>query len=242
MSKAIKITTLSALFLFLIFGICLSFIETAKSRIRINYRDAAIDAAEEAVKNGTKEISFDVPVTDALAIEGEKGETDAGLDKLLQDMSTISSEHESLTLLGVLEIPCINVKEPIWDSCSVNALRYGVGRFPGTSQIGEAGLCNLFGHRQIGSADTKLGSIQYLSDKIGEEVIVTTTDGVRHTYKIADTVYVSDSELMPFLKADTYSEETLCISACGWGEDPISGFYYPVNTEFVVICEVCEQE
>lgn len=238
MSKAIKITALSALVLILICGICLAFIETAKSRIRVSYRDAAINAAEEAVKNDTKVISFEVPVTDALAIEGEKGEKDAGLEKLLQDMSTISSEHESLTLLGVLEIPAIGVKEPIWDSCSVNALRYGVGRFPGTAQIGEAGLCNLFGHRQIGSADTKLGSIQYLADRIGGDVIVTTTDGVRHMYKIVDTVYVSDSDLMPYLKADTYSEETLCISACGWGEDPISGIYYPGNTEFVVICEV----
>ena len=152
-------------------------------------------------------------------------------------MSSLSLEHESLTLLGILDIPCINVEEPVWDTCSVNALRYGVGRYPGTVDIGGDGLCNLFGHRQIGDLDTKLGSIQYLADMIGESVLVTTTDGIQHRYRIVDTLYVTDSELMPYLDPESFDEETLCITACGWGEDPLTGNYYPRNTEFVVVCK-----
>ncbi len=116
-------------------------------------------------------------------------------------------------------------------------MRYGVGRYPGTVDIGGDGLCNLFGHRQIGDLDTKLGSIQYLADMIGESVLVTTTDGIQHRYRIVDTLYVTDSELMPYLDPESFDEETLCITACGWGEDPLTEYYYPRNTEFVVVCK-----
>lgn len=228
-----------ALVFTMICGLCLALIEPVKGSIRQRYSDEAVTAAENAIKNGESEVSFTVPVTDALAIEGENGDKDAGLDKLLKDMRDLSAEYESLTLLGILEIPGISVKEPVWDSCSVNALRYGVGRYPGTADIGDPGLCNLFGHRVKGDFETKLGSIQYLQDKIGDTVTVTTVDGVRHDYRISYTKYVIDSELMPYLDPETFQEETLCITACGWGEDPLTGICYPSNTEFIVLCEPC---
>lgn len=242
MKKGIKILGGVILGFAIITGLVLALIEPIKSWIRQSYSNAAVEAAEEAVIHGSGVITFNVPKSDALAVEGEDGEINVGLDKLLKDMSDLSDEHESLTLLGILEIPCIDVKEPIWDTCSTNALRYGVGRYPGTVYIGEDGLCNIFGHRQIGDIDTKLGSIQYLVEHIGEEVIVTTTDGTTHIYKIIDTVYVKDAELMPYLDPTTYDRETLCITACGWGEDPVTGTVYPMNTEFIVICEPIEED
>lgn len=237
MKRAVKIAAGSVLVLSLVSGLVLSLIEPVKGEIRQRYSKAAVKAAEEAMAQGRGEITFDVPVTDALAVEGEKGESYAGLDRLLEDMRALSDEYESLTLLGILEIPCIGVREPVWDSCSVNALRYGVGRYPGTEDIGGQGLCNLFGHRQAGDIDTKLGSVQYLAERTGETVTVTTLDGIQHKYRIADTVYVKDGELMPYLDPSTFSDETLCITACGWGEDPLTGYYYPRNTEFIVICK-----
>ena len=237
MKTVIKITLGVFLFLVLVSGLCLALIKPLKDRIRKSYSDAAVSAAEDAIKNGNGELKFAVPVTDALSVEGENGDKDAGLEKLLEDMRDLSSEYESLTLLGILEIPGIKVKEPIWESCSVNALRYGVGRYPGTVDIGSTGLCNIFGHRMTGDRDTKLGSIQYLQDKIGDDVFVTTIDGVRHRYRIAETFYVTDAELMPYLDPMTFADETLCISACGYGEDPLTGEWYPDNTEFVVLCK-----
>ena len=239
MKTAIKIVFGVILTLGLVSGLCLALIEPAKERIRKSYSDAAVSAAEDAIKNGNGELKFAVPVTDALSIEGENGEKDAGLEKLLKDMRDLSSEYESLTLLGILEIPGIKVKEPIWDSCSVNALRYGVGRYPGTADIGSVGLCNVFGHRMTGNKDTKLGSIQYLQDKIGDDVFVTTIDGVRHRYRIEETFYVTDAELMPYLDPMTFTDETLCITACGYGEDPVTCECYPDNTEFIVLCKPC---
>ena len=182
-------------------------------------------------------MTFAVPVSDAFSVTGENGGSDNSLEKLMKDMRDLSLEHETLTLLGILEIPGINVREPVWDSCSVNALRYGVGRYPGTADIGGPGLCNIFGHRIKGDIDTKLGSIQYLQDKMGDPVMVTTVDGVCHRYRIVDTLYATDAELMPYLDPETFSDETLCISACGYGEDPLTGICYPDNTEFVVVCK-----
>lgn len=240
--KAFKILGGVLLSLTVVFGLFLFLVEPIKSLIRQRYSDDAVEAAESAILASDEVVTFEVPDTPALAIPGEDGNEDISLKKLLDDMSEISGEHESLTLLGILEIPCIDVKEPIWDSCSTNALRYGVGRYPGTVNIGVAGLCNLFGHRQIGDTDTKLGSIQYLAEHIGEEVVVTTTDGTQHIYEIVDTVYATDSELMPYLNPKTYEDETLCITACGWGEDPLTGTYYPRNTEFVVICKPINED
>lgn len=239
--KALKIFGGVLLSLTVVFGLFLFLVEPIKSLIRQRYSDDAVEAAESAILASDEVVTFEVPDTPALAIPGEDGNEDISLKKLLDDMSEISGEHESITLLGILEIPCIDIKEPIWDSCSTNALRYGVGRYPGTVSIGEPGLCNLFGHRQIGDLDTKLGSIQYLQEHIGEEVVVTTIDGTQHFYTIVDTVYVTDSELMPYLDPDTYSDETLCVTACGWGRDPVTGISYPNNTEFIVICKP-EQE
>lgn len=237
MRKVLKITSGILLILALVSGLCLALIEPVKSGIRKNVSEAALSAAEDSVRNGETAVTFTVPVTDALAVEGENGEKNAGLDKLMKDMRDLSSEYESLTLLGILEIPGIGVREPVWDSCSVNALRYGVGRYPGTTDIGGQGLCNLFGHRVKDELDTKLGAIQYLQDKIGDTVTVTTVDGVRHMYRIEDTLYVTDAELMPYLDPETFQDETLCITACGWGEDPLTGICYPQNTEFIVLCK-----
>lgn len=237
MKKAIKVTIKVILILAIIIGAGLALIEPIKSMIRKKYSNDAVEYAEEAIIQGSGVITYNVPISDALAIEGEEGEEEVGLDKLLKDMQALSGEHESLTLLGILEIPSINVKEPIWDTCSTNALRYGVGRYPGTVNIGEAGLCNLFGHRNNGVLDAKLGSIQFLQEHIGEEVVITTTDGTMHIYKIVKTIYVKDADLMPYLDPKTYKEETLCITACGWGKDPCTGQNYPMNTEFIVVCQ-----
>lgn len=237
MPKAVKILAGILLVLGLISGLCLTLVEPVRAGIRHNISGAAITAAENAIRNGDSEVQFTVPVSDALAVEGENGNTDTGIDKLLKDMKDLSSEYESLNLLGILEIPAIRVKEPVWDSCSEIALRYGLGRYPGTSEIGAPGLCNIFGHRMMGDLDTKLGSIQYLQKMKGDTVTVTTIDGIRHDYRIEETIYVTDAELMPYLDPGTFPDETLCITACGYGEDPLTGISYPQNTEFIVICK-----
>lgn len=219
-------------------GIIFWGIQAIKNHMRQDVSDDAISIVESVIdEGGADEITFEVPKSDFLAVDGEAGEDDTSLEELLREMQDLSSEHETLTLIGIIEIPCIDVKEPIWDSCSTTALRFGVGRFPQSCNIGEDGNCTIFGHR-MRQSKTIFWQLQTLEKQIGEEVIVTTTDGVRHVYTIVDTVYVKDAAIDPYLSAELFDTEHLCIATCGYGQDPYDkNIYRSKNTEFIVICE-----
>ena len=219
-------------------GLVIVLLHAVKNKMRQNVSNDAIEVAESIIEEGgdESEVTVLVPKTGFLAVDGEAGEDDASLAELLHEMQTIASEHEKLTLLGILEIPCIDVKEPVWDRCSTTALRFGVGRFPETCNIGEDANCTLFGHR-MRQSKTIFWQLQTLEKHIGEEVIVTTTDGVRHNYKIYDTVYVKDAAIDPYLRSDLFDTEHLCLATCGYGQDPYNkNIYRAKNTEFIVIC------
>ena len=216
-------------------GLILLSADFIKTRIRQNVADEAIKAAESVIDDGGGVITIKLPVTDYLEVHGENGESDTTIEDLLREMDSISSKHEDIRLLGILEIPCIELKEPIWDSCSATALRFGVGRFPQTCHIGDEGTCTLFGHRM--ESHTIFWNLQSLENYIGEEVIVTTTDGTMHRYRIESTTYVKDAGLDPYMRSDSFDTEHLCLATCGWGQDPNNkNIYRPRNTEFIVIC------
>ena len=225
-----------AVVLFLV-SIAIIGITAIKNHMRKDISKDAIKVVESAIdEGGDEKITFEVPVSDFYKVDGEWGEDDTSLQDLLHEMTDLSSQHETLTLIGILEIPCIDVKEPIWDSCSSTALRFGVGRFPQTAQIGEDANCTIFGHR-MRQSQTIFWQLQTLEKHIGEEVIVTTTDGIRHQYTISDTVYVKDAAIDPYLSADLFDSEHLCLATCGYGTDPYnSKIYRSKNTEFIVIC------
>ena len=233
--KTLKIICKTLLIVAFISGLFLLSIDLIRNRIRQNIALEAIDAAESVIDNGGGVITIKLPVTDYLEVHGENGESDTTMEDLLREMDLISSEHEDIRLLGILEIPCIELKEPIWDSCTATALRFGVGRFPQTCQIGAEGTCTLFGHRM--ESHTIFWNLQSLENYIGEEVIVTTTDGTIHRYRIESTTYVKDAGLDPYMRSDSFDTEHLCLATCGWGQDPNNkNIYRPRNTEFIVIC------
>ena len=236
--RRIKIVLCFLLIVLFLIGIALGSINVIRNRMRQIVSDGAIEVAEKIIIEGgdEKEVTVLVPKTGFLAVDGEEGEDDASLAELLHEMQAISSEHEELKLLGILEIPCINVKEPIWESCTSTVLRYGVGRFPQTCNIGENANCTLFGHR-MRQSKTIFWQLQTLERHIGEEVIVTTIDGVKHIYTISDTVYVKDADIDPYLRSGVFDSEHLCLATCGYGEDPYDkSIYRAKNTEFIVIC------
>ena len=234
--KALRVLGQSLLIMAFLVGAALISIGFIKKMARQMVIDRAKNAAESAINNGEGDVTYNVPDSDFYAIDGELGEEDVSPDRLIDEMTSLSSNHKSLKLIGLIEIPCIKVKEPIWDSCSKTALRFGVGRFPETCKIGEPGNCTIFGHR-MRQSKTIFWQLQKLSKKIGEEVIVTTTDGVKHRYRIVDTVYVKDSAVDPYLTPDLFTSEHLCIATCGSGKDPYNKkITRPRHTEFIVIC------
>ena len=233
--KALRILLQSILIAAFLIGIALLGIYFIKSFVRKSVSNGAKIAIESAISNGGGDVTYDVPDSDFYSVDGELGEDDISPSDLAYQMGTLSSKHTKLKLIGILEIPCIKVKEPIWDSCSKTALRYGVGRFPDTCNIGEAGNCTIFGHRMKNK--TIFWQLQKLEKKIGEEVIVTTTDGVKHKYTIVSTTYVKGSAVDPYLTADLFNTEHLCLATCGYGTDPFNKkIFWPKATEFIAIC------
>ncbi|MBR3463311.1 MAG: sortase [Clostridiales bacterium] len=236
-SKTLKIIGKTVLVMLFLFGLAFMCIGWIKNHARQSVSKDAVKTVESVIEDGGEDkVTFEVPISDFLAVDGELGEDDTTLDELMREMSELSSNHETLTLIGILEIPCLEVKEPIWDSCSSTALRFGVGRFPQTANIGDEANCTIFGHR-MRQSKTIFWQLQTLEKHIGEEVIVTTTDGIRHTYKIYDTVYVKDAAIDPYLTAELFDTEHLCLATCGYGQDPYNKkIYRAKNTEFIVIC------
>jgi LPXTG-site transpeptidase (sortase) family protein len=227
---------LSGIAIILGLGFCL--IGPIKQLIRDYYAQQAVDLTKDAIIGGLGPIEYKVPATDALSVEGEDGETEYDLRDLAADMQDLQAGYETLTVVGLLEIPCLDVEEPIFDSISQTALRYGVGVFPGTGPIGSQGLTSIWGHRM--KYGKILGNLQYLEDDIGELVIITTMDGVQHYYKIVATDYAADGDLMKYMDYNSYSTETVAILTCGYGTSPVTGVYHKWNTEFVVICQPWE--
>lgn len=223
----------------IIIALFLLIITPLRNWLRNNAADDALNRARQAIENTEGNVEIQVPDTDFLSVDGEDGD-DPDLERLLSNMSDISSGHQDLTLLGILEIPCIDVELPIWDECSRVALRYGVGRFPESANIGKGGNTILFGHRNNRSR-TMLWQLETLVEHIGEEAIITTTDGEVHRYRIVDGIYASDADIDQYLYANFSNTEQLCIATCGYGTDPYDSSIHRVhNTIFIAICEPME--
>ena len=78
--KAIKILGGVLLGFAIVFGLALALIEPIKGWIRQKYSNEAVAAVESAIIQGEGVITFDVPASPALAVQGEDGNTNVGLN------------------------------------------------------------------------------------------------------------------------------------------------------------------
>lgn len=186
------------------------FVEPVKSVIRQLYINNVISKVED-IGNSVSDVQIEVPDTDLLSIVGEDEDDNGEFSELLNDILKYQNGQSSLTCLGILEIKDLEIKEPIWDSCSKTALRFGVGRYPLSGRIGDTGNVAILGHRNrhISTIFYRLQSI-----KIGTEVIIVTTDGTEHRYFVVNTKNVSPDKLSGYLNDNSDSEEQLTLVTC----------------------------
>lgn len=114
------------------------------------------------------------------------------------------------TEFGTIEIPSVNIKQPIYQGDTLDILKYGVGHYSGSMFFGEGGSIILAGHNNK-------GFLYHLPEvKIDDTIEVKTTYGT-FTYKIYDTkiIHHSNNDAFPYYK----DQEVLMIYTC-----------YPVNT------------
>lgn len=96
--------------------------------------------------------------------------------------------------IGILEIPSINLKNPILDGIGTDVLRKAVGRFTQSSSIGSTGTTTLIGHNKyiLNQPFKRLDEVE-----IGEEVKIYVEDN-EYNYIVREiyTVLPSDTGVL----------------------------------------------
>jgi LPXTG-site transpeptidase (sortase) family protein len=106
-------------------------------------------------------------------------------------------------VLGVLEIPSVNLKVPVYQTASDLVMDRGAGIIDGMSYPHEPGNIGISGHRD--------GYFRVLKDlKVGDPIVLQTLEGTKH-FRIEDTtiVEIKDERLL----RDTY-EQTVTLVTC----------------------------
>lgn len=110
----------------------------------------------------------------------------------------------TIDVVGVLNIPVIDVRVAIGEGVDKKTLKYTVGHFEGTAMPGETGNCCIIGHRSYtwGEFFNRLGEMV-----IGDEVIAQ-YGGETFTYTVSE-IFVVDPEDVWVLDDTEGSQMTL---------------------------------
>ena len=82
-----------------------------------------------------------------------------------EEQTSISKEDEAILeeggIIGIIEIPSIDIRYPVMEGTGVAVLNAGIGHIPETARIGESGNCVLCGHNgsRYGTFFTPLNQI-----------------------------------------------------------------------------------
>jgi sortase A len=132
--------------------------------------------AEEAKRNNDL-AAFKATLTDpAPAAELPADRTDATPEQALWSEGRIEAFEKSLSqptsdVLGILEIPRLDLEVPVYDGASDLHMDRGAARIEGTAMPGEPGNFGVAGHRD--------GYFRVLKDiELGDEIKITTAQGL----------------------------------------------------------------
>lgn len=107
-----------------------------------------------------------------------------------EDSPTDPYEKVPVTEIGSIEIPKINMTQPLYHGVWLTVLNVGPGHWPGTALPGEYGNTTIAGHRVTHSKPFR--NIDDLVE--GDEIIVTTDTG-RHVYKVTGSEIVNPEDI-----------------------------------------------
>ena len=91
-------------------------------------------------------------------------------------------------VIGVVEIPSLNIRYPIYEGVGAEQLNAGIGHMDTTTEPCGQGNCVLAGH----NGSRKGVFFTYLCNvELGAKVTITTKDHVSHTYSVKETKIVN---------------------------------------------------
>ena len=188
--------------------------EYAKSDIRVSVKDKALDLFDSS-DAGSDEITYEVPAGSFLAVNGDGEDTEWNLIgdwvQIAELKSGNNNEMATLHLEGVIEIPSLNIEEPIWKENTSVAMRYGVIRMSYTAGLEDQGNSVIVGHR-----NTVSSTIFYnLTDiKKNDRVTIKMPGGIRHEYRVSGTYYCSPYELQDYVGTSDVNAKQITLVTC----------------------------
>lgn len=135
-----------------------------------------------------------------------------GIENIVIDNNTSDSNttntYKGFPMVGTIEIPAINLKYPVLEDASKNAIEVAVGIYdgPGLNQIGNTTIA---GHNyrdgRFFSNNKKLVE--------GDKVYITDTAGQKITYVIYK-IYTTSPEDSSYLERDTEGRREISLTTC----------------------------
>jgi sortase A len=162
---------------------------------------------EESASGGDLEEIWSGPV--------QRNEQAADLPDSSQDTGAAAGTSEKkaapkpdVKVIGRLKIKKIKVDVPVVEGVSSANLRVGVGRIPGTSNIGEVGNTAIAGHRSytFGRFFNRLNEVEP-----GDEIIIETKNG-EYVYTVYEKKIVEPSDVSVLKRNKT--EKVLTLITC----------------------------
>jgi len=140
------------------------------------------------------------------------GESAATSETTAQPTPTTAPEKVTITAIGRIKIPVIDVNLPIAEGATKYTLRYAIGRYTYSAGLGEPGLGILLGHRSYtyGRMFNRMGEVS-----IGDKIIIETKK-FRYTYEIDRIDIVLPENLTPEFYAQ-YDTSRIMLITC----DPV---------------------
>ncbi len=129
----------------------------------------------EETKRSNDLVAFKATLPSAVSSELPADRINATPEQTLWSEGRIAAFSESLSqptsdVLGILEIPRLNLEVPVYDGASDLHMDRGAARIDGTAMPGEPGNLGVAGHRD--------GYFRVLKDiELGDEITITTADG-----------------------------------------------------------------
>ena len=133
-----------------------------------------------------------------------------------QEISDAYTGYLTLTGIGLLDIPCIDLHVPIWETTNSDTLRYGVGHYVNSVSPGSAGNCTITGHHMLkyGSIFNRLEEVQ-----IGDVVNITDLRGHQYTYFVDEILVVTAEEMMGYVSGGITDTRQLTLITCVYTDE-----------------------
>lgn len=138
-----------------------------------------------------------------------------------------NTKAEKEGVIGIVEIPGLNIRYPIFEGATSVELAEGIGHLPETAGLCEKGNCVLAGHNgsSRGTYFTYLSNIQK-----GDQVLVTNKEKETHEYKVKEMKVVTPYDTW----VTEYSEKEVLtlFTCCEYGTKRFAVKCEPVKAYF----------